>query len=95
MAQVIKNSDPQAMHDMAKEIRRYSENLSRDLQKLANKHSAMHSSWSGDQYDKFTEIIQSVKSRLEKQAARLTEIASEVDKDAQALAAAQKIVLKN
>lgn len=94
MAQVIKNSDPQAMHDMAKAIRRYADELSKDLQRLANKHAAMHAYWSGEQYDRFTEIIKTVKSDLEKQAAGLSGIAADVEKDAQALAAAQNIALR-
>lgn len=95
MADVIRNSDPQAMHDIAKEIRKYADGLKNDIQKLMNRHTNMNGSWSGEQYNSFTECVVQAKKKLEKQAAELQTIAQEVDKDAQALAAAQGVVIKN
>lgn len=95
MAEVIRNSDPQALHDIAKEIRRYADGLRTDIRKLTERHGNMHASWSGDQYDAFTDCIMQVKKTLEQQSDELQMIAKEVDKDAQALAAAQGVAIKN
>lgn len=94
MSEVIHNSDPQAMADVAREIKRYAEGISGSVQKLQNRHRAMHASWSGEQYDRFTEVVQAVKSKLDKQTERLKEIAADVDKDAAALADALHIDIK-
>lgn len=82
MARTIRNSDPQAMREIAREIRNYGESLTADVKKLADRHAGIHSEWSGEQYDRFTDVIAGVKGEVEKQAARLAEIASEVEKDA-------------
>ncbi len=91
----IRNSDPQVMHDIAKEIKRYAETVKSDVQKLSNKHRAVGGSWSGEQYDRFTEIVESVKSNLDKQAQRLCDISIDVEKDAAALAEALGVVIRN
>lgn len=90
----IKNSDPQIMHDISKEIKRYAETVKSDVQKLVNKHRNIGGSWSGEQYDRFTEIVESVKKNLDTQAERLCEIAAEVDKDSVALAEALGVTLR-
>lgn len=95
MADTIRNSDPQAMHDIAKEIRKYADGLKNDIQKLVGRHNNMSGSWSGEQYDSFTDCIMQAKKTLEKQAEELQTIAREVDNDAQALAAAQGVVIRN
>lgn len=83
---IVNNSDPQALIDIAKEIRRYADTLKSDVAKLVNRNRSIGSSWSGKQYDDFTEIIVSVKDSLDKQADTLCKIAADVDADAVALA---------
>lgn len=95
MSDIIRNSDPQQMHDIAKEIRKYADGLKSDIGKLMQRHSNMSGSWSGNQYNAFTDCIIQVKKTLEQQADELQMIAKEVDKDAQALAVAQGVVIKN
>lgn len=95
MADMIRNSDPQAMHDIAKEIRKYADGLKNDIQKLMYRHSNMNGSWSGDQYNAFTNCVLQVKKTLEKQAVELQAIAQDVDKDAQALAIAQGVTIRS
>ena len=91
----IRNSDPQVMHDISKEIKRYADTVKNDIQKLSNKHRNVGGSWSGEQYDRFTEIVESVKNNLDKQAERLCEIAREVEKDSAALAEALGVVIRS
>ena len=91
----IKNSDPQVMHEISKEIKRYAETVKKDIEKLSNKHRAVGGSWSGEQYDSLTRILESVKSNLDKQVERLFEISREVEKDSLALADSMGEKIKN
>lgn len=91
----IRNSDPQVMHDISKEIKRYAETVKNDVQKLSSKHRSIGGSWSGEQYDRFTEIVESVKNNLDKQVERLCEIAADVEKDATALAEALGVAIRS
>lgn len=83
---VINNSDPQALIDIAKEVRKYADTLKSDISKLVNRHNSIGGSWSGKQYDDFTAIIVGVKDSLDKQTDALLKIATDVDADAVALA---------
>lgn len=87
----IRNSDPKAMLDIAKEIRRYADGLKSDVGKLMNRHNNMSGSWSGEQYNEFTDCIMQAKKALEKQAGELLQIAEEVEKDAKQLIEAQSV----
>lgn len=85
MARVINGSDIQAIYDISKEVRKYAESLKQDVHRLVSNHRRVGASWSGKQYDEFTEIIEEARKKLDSQAERLTEIAAAVKEDAQLL----------
>ena len=90
----ILNSDPQVMSDIAKEILRYATTLKSEVGRLYSKNRAVGANWSGEQYEKFSEVIANVKKTLDEQADKLASIASDVKKDAVALAEALGVKIK-
>lgn len=88
MSNIINGSDIQVLYDISKEISKYADSLREDIHRLVSKHRQIGNSWSGNQYDDFTEIIESARKKLETQAQRLIEISSAVKKDADLLSEA-------
>lgn len=91
---IIKNSDPKAIRDIAKTIAEYADGLKTDMKKLAQRHQGMHSCWSGKQYDDFSRVIADVNSAVDKQSGELWAIANDTEKDAEQLAKALGIKLR-
>lgn len=94
MNRLINNSNPDEMLKISKKIAVYADNLKRDMDKLAQTHQGMHSSWSGKQYDDFSRAIENADSVIKKQVEKLLEISKNVEDDARQLKIAQGINTK-
>ncbi len=85
MNKMINNSNPDEMLKISKKIALYAENLKKDMKKLVQTHQGMHSSWSGKQYDDFTQAITEANAVIEKQTEKLLVISKDVENDAKQL----------
>lgn len=85
MNDIIKNSDPDELEKIAKKIAVYSDQLKKDMRRLASTHQGMRKDWSGKQYDDFTKVIEYTNSVICKQADKLEDISKDVFKDAKEL----------
>ena len=67
------------------------------MKKLLSAHNAMHTDWSGKQYDDFSKVIENTNAIICKQADKLENISDEIFKDAKELriANAKKTGLNN
>lgn len=66
-AQSIKNSSPEALEAYAKRLEQFINNTTEYMISIKKTHENMHEFWGGDQYDNFTDYIDSVTDEVRKQ----------------------------
>jgi WXG100 family type VII secretion target len=91
MNELINNSDPDEMLKIAKKIATYADNLKQDMKKLKEAHQGIRTSWSGQQYDDFSRVIENTDSVIQKQAEQLLKISADVEDDARQLKIARGV----
>lgn len=66
-SQSIKNSSPEALEAYAGRLEQFINNVAEYMISIKKTHENMHEFWSGDQYDNFTDYIDSVTDEIKKQ----------------------------
>ncbi len=86
----INNTQVQTLRDISKAVKEYAEGVKADIDKLVSRHDLISNEWSGEQYDRLSEILREAQKKLTRQSEVLKEISADVMKDAERLEIAMR-----